>query len=53
MKVRVFPMNGVVIDMSAEAANNLIKCGQAQLPDEKPPKKKKRKDRKGAPENKG
>ncbi len=67
MEVRVFTQNGVVIDLPAVVANNLIQQGQAELPSGKKYEKRekqKEKDRakkavderkallKGAPENK-
>lgn len=66
MEVRVFTQNGIVVDLPAVVANNLIERGQAELPDgtkyEKR-EKQKAKDRvkkaadeakalKGAPQNK-
>ena len=66
MEVRVFTQNGVVLDLPAVVANNLIQQGQAELPsgtEYQKREKQKAKDRvkkaadeakalKGAPENK-
>ncbi len=66
MEVRVFTQNGVVLDLPAAVANNLIQQGQAELPSDKGYEKREKqkvKDRekkakdeakahKGAPENK-
>ena len=61
MKVRVFPQNGIILDLPAEVALNLLKQGQAELVEKLPAavieitrekKPRRRKSKKNAPENK-